>query len=74
MPLREWNINVGQDKVAVTKNTSGTAVSGGATNLGGTIGMRLLIDDAVTGMSKQEALRQLEVLSQRVIEDTWPPA
>lgn len=73
MALREFNINPGQDKVAVVKNSSATAVTGGATSLGGTIGIRLMIDDAVV-TSKLEVLRAIEVLEGRIVEDTWPIA
>ena len=71
MALREYNINPGQDKIAVTKNATATAVTGGATTLGGTIEIRLLIDDTVAP-SKLEVLRAIEVLTYRVTEDTWP--
>jgi hypothetical protein len=48
-------------------------VTGGASSLGGTIQMRLIIDDAVT-TSRQEALRAMIAFEQRIIEDTWPPS
>ena len=73
MALREYNINPGEDKVAVVETGTVTAVTGGATSLGGTIELRLLVDDAIAP-SKQEVLRALEMIEQRIVEDTWPPA
>jgi hypothetical protein len=74
MPIREWNAIVGNDKLGLTRNTTATAVTGGATTLGGSTAVRVIVDDAVAGMSKHEALRILEVVAQRVTEDAWPPA
>lgn len=74
MALKEWNINVGQSHGASYKSGSVTAVSGGATTLSGPV-VRLLVDDAVTGASKQEVLRiLLEVLQGQIFTDTFPPA
>lgn len=73
MALKEWNANVGNDKVAVVKNASVTAVTGGAANLGGTIAVRLLVDDTVAA-SKMEVNRAVEAILQRFNEDTYPPA
>lgn len=73
MALKEWNIALGGDKVSIVKNASVTAVTGGASTLGGNYEMRLLIDDAVA-TSKTEVLRAIEALEQRITEDTWPPA
>ena len=73
MALRQYDIAVGQDKVGVTGTGTVTAVTGGASSLGGTTGIRLLVDDAVT-VTKQEALRMWEVLGIRLVEDTWPPS
>jgi len=73
MALNQFDLAVGTDKVGVTFTQTVTAVSGGATSLGGTVAMRLLIDDAVTP-SKLEAIRLIEILEYYVTEDTWPPA
>lgn len=73
MPVREWNVPLGADKIGVTKNASPTAVAGGAGSLGGTVMVRLLVDDAVT-TSKLDIMRALEILEQRIVEDTYPPA
>lgn len=73
MALKEWNAVVGTDKISITKNDSVTAVAGGATTLGGTTAIRLLIDDAVAP-SKNEVIRELTAIVQRITEDTWPPA
>lgn len=73
MALRQYDINPGQDKVGVAETGTVTAVTGGASSLGGTIQMRLIIDDAVAP-SRQEVLRAMLVLEQRIIEDTYPPS
>jgi hypothetical protein len=73
MALRQYDIAVGQDKVGVTETGTVTAISGGAGSLGGTTGIRLIVDDAVT-VTKQEALRMVEILEIRLTEDTWPPS
>lgn len=71
MALTEFNLGNDYDKVALVKNTTVTAVSGGATTLGGTYGVRLLVDDTVA-LSKQEVLRAIEVLEMAIIEGKWP--
>lgn len=71
MAVTEFNIAVGNDKVAATKNTSCTAVTGGASTLGGTTAVRLLVDDAVAP-SKLEVMRALEVLEGLIVENKWP--
>lgn len=73
MPLRQYDIAVGQDIVGVSETGTVTAVTGGAANLGGTTGIRLIVDDAVV-TSKQEAYRMLEVLAKRLFGETWPPS
>lgn len=73
MALKEWNTKPGDDKVAVQKLASVTAVTGGATSLGGTTGIRVLVDDAVI-TSKHDALRLLNIIEQKLTEDAWPPA
>ena len=71
MALTELNITNGQDKTTLTKNTTATAISGGATSLGGTIGARLLIDDAVI-TSRLDALKLIEILKYKISEYNWP--
>lgn len=73
MALREYNVNPGQNMLDITKNTSATAITGGATTLGGTVEVRLLIDDAVAP-SKLEVLRAIEALEYMVTQDNWPQA
>lgn len=72
MALRQYDIAVGQDKIGVTETGTVTAISGGASSLGGTTGIRLIVDDAVT-VTKMEALRMVEVLEIRLTEENWPP-
>lgn len=45
--------------------TSGSSIGSSA--------VRVIIDDANAG-SKQEAIRQLTAIRDRLVEDTWPPA
>lgn len=73
MALRQYDIAVGQDKIGVSETGTVTAISGGASTLGGTTGIRLIVDDAVT-LTKQEALRMIEILEIRLTEENWPPA
>jgi hypothetical protein len=39
----------------------------------GTFAVRVIVDDVNAG-SKQEAIRQLDTIRDRLVEDTWPPA
>jgi hypothetical protein len=73
MALRQYDIAVGQDKIGVSETGTVTAISGGASTLGGTTGIRMIVDDAVT-LTKHEALRMIEILEIRVTEENWPPA
>lgn len=73
MPAHQYSVAPGGDKVAVTDTATLTAVSGGATSLGGTHGSRVLVDTAVV-TSKAEFLRELDIIRQRIAEGTWPPA
>lgn len=74
MALNEYNVNLGAtDPTAVTWTQTVTAVSGGATSLGGTTAVRLLVDDAVA-ISKTDILKLLEVLEYFVTTDTFPPS
>lgn len=73
MPAHQYSVAPGGDKVAVTDTATLTAVSGGATDLGGTHGARILVDTAVL-TSRAEFLREIEIMVQRINEGTWPPA
>ncbi|CAB4121102.1 hypothetical protein UFOVP6_19 [uncultured Caudovirales phage] len=73
MALNQYDLPLGGDKLAVTFTQTVTAVTGGATSLGGTSAIRLLIDDAVT-ISKTDALKLIEILEYFVVERTWPPS
>lgn len=39
----------------------------------GTAAVRVIVDDVNAG-SKQEVIRQLTAIRDRMVEDTWPPA
>lgn len=73
MALNEYNLTVGTDKVGVTFSQTVTAVAGGATSLGGTTAVRVLIDDAIVP-SKLEAVRLQEIMEYFLTEKPWPPA
>lgn len=75
MALRQYTFRPGQQKEDVRATSTGTvtAISGGATSLGGTVGMVVIIDDAVI-TSKSDASLGLELIEQMLPEITWPPA
>lgn len=50
---------------------SSIATTLGTASLGGTIGVRLTVDDAVLS-SKEQVLQALTVLRDRVTKQTWP--
>lgn len=52
---------------------SNIATTLGAASLGGAIGVRVIIDDAVL-TSKEQVLMALGVIRSRVLEQTWPAA
>ena len=54
----------GADKVAITEAGSGSA--------GADVSVRITYD--ATNNSKQAALKTLEQIKARIIQDTWPPA
>lgn len=72
MALKEWNIAPGGDKVSVGENTSVTAVTAAASSLGGTYGVRVLIDDAIC-TDKAQMLRLIDIIQQTLVQNTWPP-
>ncbi len=73
MALNQYDLPLGGDKIAVTFTQTVTAVSGGATSLGGTSAIRLLVDDAVA-ISKVDILKLIEILEYYVVEHTFPPS
>ena len=54
-------------------DATNVAVTLGAASLGGTIGVRVTVDDAVL-TSKGQAVAALDVIRSRIIEQTWPAA
>lgn len=56
---------------AVAEPNSGIATTLGVGGLGGTIGVRVTIDDAVL-TSKEQVIQALEAVRNSVIMDTWP--
>lgn len=62
---KQFDYARGNDKIAVAKSTVG--------GLGGTIGVRVTIDDAVL-TTKGQAFLGIETALQKIIEDTWPIA
>lgn len=49
------------------------AVSTGEASLGGTLGIRVIVDDAVL-TSKEDVLLALESAENEIIRQTWPAA
>ena len=43
----------------------------GAASLGGTIGVRVTVDDAVL-TTKEQAIMALEIAFDRIVKQTWP--
>ena len=64
MADRFYSASLGQDKVAVAETASTTA--------GAHVEVRITYD--ASGLTKQDALKLLEHLEQRITQDTWPPA
>lgn len=62
---KQFDYTLGNDKLTVAKSTVG--------GLGGTIGVRVIIDDAVL-TTKAQAFLGIEIALQKLIEDTWPIA
>ena len=62
---KQFDAVPGADKLAIVKSTVG--------GLGGSIGVRVIVDDAI--MTSKTAVRlAVEAIRQRVIEETWPIA
>ncbi len=56
---------------AVAEPNSGIATTLAVASLGGTIGVRVIIDDAVL-TSKEQVIAALEAVKNSVVMDTWP--
>lgn len=54
-------------------DASNVAVTLGAASLGGTIGVRVTVDDAVL-TSREQALLAIDTVRQKIVEQTWPAA
>jgi len=52
---------------------SNIATTLGVASLGGTIGVRVIVDDAVL-TSKEQALMALGTITEAIIKRTWPAA
>lgn len=52
---------------------SNIATTLGAASLGGTIGVRVVVDDAVL-TSKEQAVAAIETIVEAIIKQTWPAA
>lgn len=50
---------------------SNIATTLGAASLGGTIGVRIIVDDAVL-TSKEQAIMALEQIGELIVKQTWP--
>ncbi|MEA3264600.1 MAG: hypothetical protein U9R07_14065 [Pseudomonadota bacterium] len=50
---------------------SNIATTLGAASLGGTIGVRVIVDDAVL-TTKEQAIMALEIAFDRIVKQTWP--
>lgn len=64
MANRFYSCEFGQDKVAVAET--------GTTTAGANVEVRVTYD--ATNNSKQALLVALTAITQRIVEDTWPPA
>ena len=66
MADRFWSISAGQDKTLEAET--------GATTAGAHVEVRITYDNAALVGNKQLALRLLQLVEQRIVEETWPPA
>lgn len=60
---KQFDAPLGSDKLAVAKST--------VVGLGGSIGIRVIIDDTIA-TSRAAAALAIEAIRQRIVEDTWP--
>jgi hypothetical protein len=65
MADRFWSANIGQDKTQVAETGSTTAAAH--------VEIRITYDNAALLSNKQAALTALDLVMQRIIEETWPP-
>lgn len=63
MADRFWSLSLGQKKQDIAET--------GTTTAGAHVEVRITY--TATGLSKQEALKALELLEYKITEDTWPP-
>ena len=63
MADRFYSVNLGGDKVAVAETATTTAAAH--------VEVRVLY--TTTGLGKQDTLRALMQIANRITEDTWPP-
>jgi len=54
-------------------DSSNVAVTLGVASLGGTVGVRVIVDDLVV-TSKDAALRHLDTVMMKIEAGTWPPS
>lgn len=66
MADRFWSISAGQAKQDVAET--------GVTTAGAHVEVRVTYDNAALVGNKQLALKLLELIEARIVEDTWPPA
>lgn len=66
MADRFWSAYCGQDKVAVAET--------GVTTAGADVEVRITYTASTLANNKAGALAALQVIAQRIAEDTWPPA
>lgn len=65
MADRFWSISIGQEKTAVAET--------GSTTAGAHVEVRITYDNAALVNNKLAALKALEYIKQRIVQDTWPP-
>jgi prephenate dehydratase len=65
MADRYWSASTGQDKVNVAETAGSTA--------GAHVEVRITYDTAALANNKAGALAALQMIAQRIAEDTWPP-
>lgn len=66
MADRYWSAYCGQDKVAVVENSSSVAAAD--------VEVRITYTATTLADNKAGALAALDVIMQRIVEETWPPA
>lgn len=64
MAQRQYDLVLKDDKTTLTE-AAGSSIGSSA--------IRLTLDDS-NAASKADVIRLLEILMQRILEDTWPPS